>query len=78
MVTREINKDDVKVSNRGLILALKTSRSDLERVTGNIDRSLPSMGASKMPEYQAALKAINNYITATSERFSKLAGEKYR
>jgi hypothetical protein len=45
---------------------------NLEKITVNLDKNLPSIKAGKMPEYANAIDAIKKYYSAIQNKISSL------
>jgi|WetSurMetagenome_2_1015567.scaffolds.fasta_scaffold114206_2 hypothetical protein len=49
-------------------------QSNLEKITVNLDKYLPSIEAGKMPEYVSAIEAIKKYYSAIQNKIDLLNG----
>ena len=51
---------------------LKSMKHRLESLTGTLDKLLPEMKASEMPEYTKVIKAIEKYMVAVNTKMTEL------
>ena len=65
-------REQATVIERGLFMAIHSSKTDLETTTRNIDSLLPEIEAREMPEYQKSIDAIDEYALAVRNKIVRL------
>lgn len=69
---RIYGQEKLEIVARGFSRTIKSTAEQLEIITKNMDRSLSTLQASQMPEYQTALNALNSYAEAIGNKVRRL------